>query len=116
MNLSDEMVRWLASGERGVSSNTIFTHLTAVNAMGRWPHMSHPLDPDDLTRCVKLLEMCPELRIAFPQMVDLSPQWAALVSCWDELVSILDREVQGWRSGKRGSAPKTYAKMKELGC
>lgn len=54
------LTSWLASGERGISSNTIVTCLTGINALGGHWH-SHPLDPDDMTRCRKLLERVPLL-------------------------------------------------------
>ena len=34
--LSPEATAWLACGERGVSSNTIFEHLTGISAVGEW--------------------------------------------------------------------------------
>lgn len=116
MQLDDSMVKWLANGERGISSETIFTHITGVNALRRPWTASHPLDPDDFTRCVRLLEACPAISMRFTEMASASPVWARLVEHWDELVSMLDEEVPGWRQSLRGSAPKTYERMKQLGC
>ena len=117
MNLSPEAVEWLANGQRGISSNAIFTHLTGVDAMGRWtfPGSNHPSDPDDLHRCRLLLERCPELRAELPRMATRSKVWARLVAEWDALCAMLDEEAPEWRQG-RGSAPRTYARMNEIGC
>lgn len=115
MNVPATLVDWLANGERGVSSNTIVTHLTGIDAMGNWPCKSHPLDPDDLHRCRLLLERCPELLERFPMMGTLSPIWKRLVEEWGALCVMLDEEAPEWRKG-RGSAPKTYERMKALGC
>ena len=112
--LSAAAIQWLANGERGLSSEQMFEHLSGVQALsGNWrkwaPH--YPSDPDDLNRCRKLLEAVPELQIQ--RMADCSPVWAELVGRWDELCSLMDAEAPNWRNGT-GSAPKTYALMGEL--
>lgn len=110
--LSDNAIRWLANGERGVSSNTIFTHLTGIDALYGWDP-SHPHDPDDLYRCRLLLQQVPELRARLHEMATCSPVWARLVAHWDELCELMDAEAPDWP--KRGSrAPKTYRRMREL--
>lgn len=108
------LIQWLANGERGISSNTIVTHLTGINAMGQWGRRDHPHDPGDLSRCRLLLEQVPELRMPFvAHMATCSPVWAALTRAWDELCALMDEEAPHWRDG-RGSAPKTYRRMSEL--
>lgn len=108
-DLSDAATRWLASGQRGNSSETIFTHLTGVDA-NRGSRNSHPYDPDDLRRCRLLLEQCPELVPLFPKMADVSKAWAGLVPEWETICKTMDEESPEWRAGK-GSAPKTYKLM-----
>lgn len=108
-----DVINWLACGERGISSNTIVEHLTGLNALGFRPG-SHPWDPDDLSRCIKLLEACPNLAERFDDMRDVSPVWAGLVDAWSELVATFDDEAPGWRERRCGSAPKTYARMRKL--
>lgn len=108
-----DVINWLASGERGASSNTIVQHLTGLDALGGW-RGSHPWDPDDLRRCIKLLEACPILAERFDDMRDVSPEWAGLVAAWSELVATFDSEVPGWRDRRSGSAPKTYARMRQI--
>lgn len=111
-NLSPNAIMWLASGRRGLSSETLFTFCTGVDATGDWGH-NHPHDPSDFGRCRRLLEQCPELVSCLPRVCAAGPEWAALVPRWDELCALMDEEAPEWRSGK-GSAPKTYALMKEI--
>lgn len=70
--LPEAAVKWLACGERGISSNTLFTRLTGIDAIGR-DGSGHPRDPDDLDRCLKLLAALPELREQLPRMSEESP-------------------------------------------
>lgn len=112
MNISENLLQWLANGERGVSSETIVHYVTGIKT-NDW--YDHPVDPSDLGRCVKLLEMCPELVEGFKEkMPRVSVVWERLVDHWDELIAMLDEEVPGWRHGERGSARKTYDMMQKL--
>lgn len=106
------LMQWLANGQRGISSNTIFTTLTGINALGDW-HKDHPYDPADLKRCRLLLEQCPQLKNSFYEMEKVSKEWAFLVAHWDELCKTMDEEYPNWRNSK-GSAPNTYRMMKEI--
>lgn len=110
--LSDAATKWLANGRRGISSNTIFTVLTGIDALRGW-EKDHPYDPADLDRCLLLLEAVPELKPEMHRMAQVSKHWAALIKRWDELVECHVTEVGiGWTKAK--SAPKTYALMREI--
>lgn len=109
--MQENLMRWLAGGERGISSNTMVTHLTGVDCMGRWGHMDNPSDPADLRRGRKLLMQVPELQPLFPRMATCSGPWAELVAHWQELCDLMGDEAP--RDGQ-GSAPKTYKRMREL--
>ena len=109
--LSEAATRWLAGGERGLSSETIFTHLTGINALNVRDKY-HPYDPADLRRCRLLLEQVPELVPLFHKMSTASKEWAALVKSWADLCTTMDAESPDWRTGG-GSAPKTYALIKQ---
>lgn len=116
LEITSEMVAWLARGERGLSSNVIFSRLTGVDALSqRWSSREshHPWDPGDLGRCRKLLEACPKLQSKLTLMADLSPAWMVLVKAWDELCAMMDEEAPRWREGI-GTTPKTYKRMREL--
>jgi len=108
---------WLASGERGISSEAIVSQLTG-REIGRWrPGSDHPWDPDDFRRCELLLRAYPLARLVFPELMpSRSPVWAAMVERWDELVALIEEEAPGafTRRPHGQSAPQAYALMKEL--
>lgn len=106
------LVEWLANGRRGVSSNSIVQHITGLQTLRGWgPDIPH--DPDDLDRCLQLLEAVPALRLNLPQMATASPEWAALIERWAEIEASHLDEV-GLRWTKAQSAPKTYALMRSV--
>jgi UTP:GlnB (protein PII) uridylyltransferase len=111
MGITPNINRWLASGERGISSEAIVSHLTGLNIL-QWQFENHPHDPADLRRCALLLDACPELRAELHRMGEVSGVWKALVSEWDELVSMMWREA----AEHKGVAKRTFDRMKELGC
>lgn len=101
-------VKWLAHGERGVSSNAIFTYLTGVDA-SRDSGLGHPHDPADFRRCRLLLEQVPELQQRLPGMSGASTAWANLVAKWGDICNAMDAEIPYWRDARGGTAPQTYA-------
>ena len=112
----DNMTRWLALGERGLSSDSMA--LTTLGAdpsefrQGCWPH-----DVGDLRRCVLLVEAVPETREkGIEVLATLYPQWAALAAIWDELEETLREEVGETLPDFHWTAPRTGALMdKALG-
>ena len=110
--LLPEEVEWLAYGERGASSNTLFKYATGVNACGDYRD-SYPHNPDDLRRCRLLLEKSPRLRDTMHQVANAGPQWMMLLAHWDAVCGTMDAECPKWREGK-GGAPATYKLMKQL--
>lgn len=94
----DAFSRWYRGGERGVSSESIVSHLTG--GFRRHPNES-PLDGDDLRRCLLLLEAVPEAKAHFHLMADVSPEWAVIVENLDRFRDLLDAESPDWRCGIR---------------
>lgn len=112
--VSKDATKWLASGERGMSSEAMFTHLTGVKCGDDWGFDSIPYDPSDFRRCQLLLEQVPELHPIFPRMAEVSPKWAALVQAWPNIVKAMDEEVPEWREGRSGkSCPTAYQLIKQ---
>lgn len=109
--VSENAIRWLAEGERGISSNAIFEVLTGYKATGRWG-LGHPRDPDDFRRCELLLSAVPDLRDEMHNMVNVSPVWANLVRDWDKIKGMILEEAPNWE----GRASKAYDYMKSIGC
>ena len=108
--VKDKIAGWLAEDDTGVSSETIALYL----GFGKLPRLhSHPWDPDDFHRCLKLLERVPELRDELHRMAAVSPTWAALVERWGEVEeSFLDEVGMGWWKARR--APRTYDLMQRI--
>ncbi len=79
-------VDWLKTGERGVSSEAIFSHLTGIPIGGNW--MSPPYDSADFMRCRKLLVAVPSFASRIGEMATVSPQWAAIVARWRDIDDI----------------------------
>jgi hypothetical protein len=105
-----QVVKWLATGHVGTSSKCMAMWL----AFGeQTTDRRCPADPDDLDRCLKLLDQAPGLRPLIPQMTKVSEQWARLVPRWDEVEASHLAEVGlGWT--KASSAPKTYDLMASI--
>jgi hypothetical protein len=103
---------WFASGERGISSETIVMNLTGRGRPKYGPDV--PCDPSDFRRCELLLREVPLLRLMLPKMAEQGPVWAALVERWDEIVATCEKEVPGCFDGRvEGSAPRAYALIRE---
>lgn len=115
MKISTNMVEWLANGERGISSNTMFTTLTGVNTdtHSMWGN-SHPRDPADFRRCLLLLDRCPELKLLIHEMSRVSPTWKRLVEHWDEITATFESEVPQWRTIRGWEAPWTFQLMQTI--
>lgn len=98
-SLSNEAVRWLACGDRGTSSETIFQTLTGIVILEAH-QLSHPRDAGDFWRCRMLLDQVPELGLRISEMSAISDEWASLVSRWEEICQAMDQDTQGlWRDG-----------------
>lgn len=115
--LSQQAQEWLLAGEHGVSSCSIFWRLTGVKPrlLREDRRYGHPHDPDDLRRCMLLLDQVPEFRDRIGEMRGASASWDVLVDAWDDLCASLEAEIPAWRDPPRGSAArKTYRAMRDL--
>jgi hypothetical protein len=108
-NVPMSVVNWLAGGERGISSETIVSHIWGL-PKPRFG-LSHPLDPDDLKRCLQLLEASPETKARFHEMKSLSYEWANLVLVWEALEVQFLSEADDLEWSSRKPATKTYDAM-----
>lgn len=109
VSIARRALLWLAGGDSGMSSEAICYHMLGMKSDG-----SFPLDPSDLGRCLRLLELFPEWKPRMGEMARYSAQWAALVERWDELAEMMADEVGiGWPKGNGKRAPRTYAAMKD---
>lgn len=102
------IIRWFGGGEVGLSSTAM-----ALAIAGLPGPRNHPWDPDDLNRCLKLLQCVPAGRTRLGSVAALSPTWTRLVARWDELEASYVAEV-GPDMSKGGRAARTYELMCEI--
>ncbi len=69
---------WIANGSVGASSKTMWNCLIGNEDFS----INHPYDPDDFSRCWKLLEAVPEWKPELHKLKPLSRQWSNLVDNW----------------------------------
>lgn len=89
---------WMDNGETGSSSKTMW------NCFMQRPTfpVNHPYDPDDFSRCYKLLETVPEWKTQLDRLRHLSPVWSNLVDNWDKLTSMYEENVKThWKNSKK---------------
>jgi len=91
-NLSMNAIQWLANGDRGSSSNTLFTYLTGIDARQRATD-DHPFDAWDFRRCRLLLEQCPELKINLDRVKAAGAVWSVMVDQWDAICEAMDKDI-----------------------
>lgn len=101
---------WIVNGRVGQSSKAIWSHMMGIAIKNDGFGVRYPLDPDDLNRCLLLLDLLPEWVPRIDEMAQYNKQWAALVADWDQIVdSFLDEVGLDWSKAK--SAPRTYQLM-----
>jgi len=104
---------WLANGEHGISSKTIFKYLGKKFGM-QIQYEGHPKDPDDFKRCYKLLQAVPQWKDELHKMKEVSPAWANLVDNWDRITQMYEQnEKEEWKNYKKVGM---YEFMQKLGC
>lgn len=108
-----ELLKWLAGDDTGISSLALIAHMEhneGIAAMNGSFGMGHPRDPADLGRCIRLMDIESSYRDRILEMSFYSRQWARISVNWTELESLYREEAPA----HHGSAPRTYARMKEL--
>lgn len=87
--LLDRAYHWVSVGETGLSSKTMWSCLMSLER--NYP-VHHPHDPDDFSRCYKLLELIPEWKSQISKLKRLSPEWNRLVDNWNELTEMWEKK------------------------
>jgi len=105
--VEERAARWIVDGRVGMSSKAIWAHMTGASMAKTRP----PADPDDVNRCLLLLDLIPEWAPRMGEMVIHGGEWAQLAPIWPELASQFIEEA-GLNWVKGATAPKTYAMMK----
>ena len=86
--IPDVIAEWLLGKDTGLSSKAIVAHLEDLRIKDNYHSKAHPLDSDDLGRCIRLLNLYPPYRHNLFQLKTLSPKWSILVDHWDELEAL----------------------------
>lgn len=106
--MSEKALAWIVGNDTGSSSKALWAVMMGQKSDGSYPH-----DPDDLGRCMRLLEAVPEWKSRISEMAAVSNYWAGLAENWDELERLM-REETGLKRRWIGGANKTYDKMKAI--
>lgn len=107
---------WLANGETGISSKTIYAVLTGTdedtvfNTSPSWWRHDVPHDPSDFRRCYLLLRFIPEWKPRLHEVAERFPKWKPFVEHWEELTRLYEEE----RENADGKARKLFSRMQEL--
>lgn len=102
-------IRWLTTGDTGISSKTMVRCFEGISEVDYWGNRT-PSDPDDFHRCVKLLIAVPEYRQRLDELRSLSDVWGRLVDNWTEFERLLFRDLPTRESNE------LYDRMKAIGC
>ena len=106
--LPTALVKWLKTGERGMSSDAMCKAIFGIPAGAG---TDHPLDPDDLSRCIKFLDAAcsdGDDRLGLVEKLrEVSLDWWVLAEYWEELEKSFANE-----GGSR--KPGTYELMQRL--
>lgn len=96
-SVQEKAMWWIANGEHGNSSKTMWNCFMGNKDF----RINHPYDPDDFSRCYKLLEAVPEWKNELEKLKPLSFSWSNLVDNWDKLTDMYEINVKdGWRNSE----------------
>lgn len=107
-SIEERISGWIINGRVGASSTAIWARMTGTQQADGY---AHPLDCDDLNRCILLLDLIPEWRPRMSEMAACSPEWAALAEVWDGLTDTFLAEA-GLDWSKSKTAPGTHEILK----
>ena len=102
------VIAWLIGDDTGMSSMVICAHMCGVEPTDAY---FAPSDPDDLGRCLRLLEKFPDWKPRIHELAKYGPAWEARVNHWDYLAVMMADEV-GIDWSKGNVAHRTYDAMK----
>ena len=98
-DVEEKAMWWIANGFVGMSSKTMWNCFMNIT---KFP-INHPHDPDDFSRCYKLLEAVPEWKEKsnMRKLKKLSEPWSNLVDNWDKLTEMYEKNVkENWENSK----------------
>ena len=94
----EKAIQWIGTSEVGLSSKTMWNCFMGNSGFPIW----HPSDPDDFSRCYKLLQAVPEWKEELYKLKLLSKLWSNLVDNWDKLTEMYEEnERTDWANYKK---------------
>lgn len=99
----------IAEGKTGRSSEALAFNLLSLNTT----ETSHPHDPADFNRCLRMIYAVPAVKSNLQSMSKVSAYWEALVEHWDQIEQCFLDEA-GFEWTKSTSAPKTHALIQTI--
>lgn len=97
-SVEEKAMWWIANGEKGMSSETMWNCLIGNKDFS----VRHPYDPDDFSRCYKLLQAVPEWKTQLRKLKRLSIAWSNLVDNWDKLTEMFEENQRTeWKNYKK---------------
>ncbi len=97
-NVKEKAMWWIANGHIGMSSKTMWLCLMGEKI----ERISHPYDPDDFSRCWKLLEAVPEWKLELNKLKPLSKAWSNLVDNWTKLTEMYELNTkEKWENSEK---------------
>jgi len=100
--------QWIINGEVGTSSKTIWAVMMGAVLKSRKDSWDYdvPHDPDDFSRCWKLLVLFPQWKERLPEVARIFPAWVGIVREWNKLTNMFE--------GNLKSNPNGYGYSKEM--
>ena len=113
-DIKTKILQWLATGEKGISSEAIAFKMAGVVPGRSWS--THPYDPSDFKQCLKLVNFIPEIRSRLDEMRSISREWNAIIEHWKEIEECFMGEVAEWLTAEHSDkrAHKTYELMRKV--
>lgn len=97
-SVTEKAMWWIGNGHVGMSSKTMWNYFIGNKDFP----INHPYDPDDFSRCWKLLEAVPEWKERIPELGPLSKEWKALSENWVKLTEMYEQNTkENWVYSKK---------------
>lgn len=97
-DIKERAMFWLNNCHVGMSSKTMWNFFMDNK---HFP-INHPYDPDDFSRCYKLLQVVPEWEKELYRLKPLSKAWSNLVDNWPKLKAMFEEnERTQWKNHKK---------------
>jgi hypothetical protein len=88
---------WIVNGSVGISSKTIWAVLQGIETNG-----DKPYDPDDFSRCYKLVKECNILQEDLEKVARTLPYWKPYIDNWEKLTEMYEQnDKENWVNSKK---------------